>query len=367
MSADARVIICLSNAVCAQIEIVAGDGTTVRGELSPGGPAATVGAAVDAVNPGAGRASGENFPVALRMLPSRRRRYLMAVYGFARTADDIGDEAPAEQRAALLDELEADVRRLYARLAAGPGPGEGRAGASGNREPAGQAGGGQAGQAPGGPAGRRPAGLRARWSARSGLRSAECGIPMQPFLDLIEANRQDQVVIPLPDVRGPARLLPAVGQPGRPDRAVRVRQLHASGGPSCPTPSAPRCSWPSTGRTWPRTCARAGSTCPRQDLDAFGCTEAGPGAAQRAAAGARADRVRDRAGDGRCSTPGAPLIGTLRGAARVAVAGYVAGGRAALAAIAAAGHDVLRATPRPGKRRLAAELLLALREGAVSR
>ena len=33
---------------------------------------------------------------------------------------------------------------------------------------------------------------------------------------------------------------------------------------------------------------------------------------------------------------GAPLVGQLRGAARVAVAGYIAGGRAALAAIARA-------------------------------
>jgi hypothetical protein len=53
----------------------------------------------------------------------------------------------------------------------------------------------------------------------------------------------------------------------------------------------------------------------------------------------------------------------LRGAARVAVAGYVAGGRAALAAIAAADHDVLRATPRPRKRRLAGELILAYARG----
>ena len=71
------------------------------------------GAAVDAVDAGAGRAAGENFPVALRLLPTSRRRYLMAVYGFARTVDDIGDQAPPDQRLRLLDELEADLRRLY--------------------------------------------------------------------------------------------------------------------------------------------------------------------------------------------------------------------------------------------------------------
>ena len=48
----------------------------------------------------------------------------------------------------------------------------------------------------------------------------------------------------------------------------------------------------------------------------------------------------------RCSCA---LVGSLRGWARVAVAGYVAGGRAALAAIEAAQYDVLRATHTPGK------------------
>ena len=42
-----------------------------------------------------------NVPVALRMLPRRYRDHLMAVYSFARTVDDIGDEAPPEQRLAL--------------------------------------------------------------------------------------------------------------------------------------------------------------------------------------------------------------------------------------------------------------------------
>ena len=45
------------------------------------------------------------------------------------------------------------------------------------------------------------------------------------------------------------------------------------------------------------------------------------------------------------------------------VAGYVAGGRAALAAIAASGHDVLRATPRPGHARVAAEMVRAYATG----
>ncbi len=361
MSADARVIICLSNAVCAQIEIVAGDGTTVRGELSPGGPAATVGAAVDAVNPGAGRASGENFPVALRMLPSRRRRYLMAVYGFARTADDIGDEAPPEQRAALLDELEADVRRLYARLAAGPGPGEGRAGASGNREPAGQAGGGQAGQAPGGPAGQAPGGPASQVVSALGPAVSECQIPMRPFLDLIEANRQDQVISryqTFEDLLGYCRL--SANPVGR-----IVLYVFGSFSERRGELSDSVCTALQLAEHWQDVAEdlRAGRIyLPRQDLDAFGCTEedlAQPSAPPpvRALIAFETARAKDML------DAGAPLIGTLRGAARLAVAGYVAGGRATLAAIAGAGHDVLRGAPRPGKRRLATELLLGYARG----
>ena len=62
----------------------------------------------------ANRATGENFPVALRLLPARHRRHLMAVYGFARTVDDIGDQAPVADRPRLLDEMQADLCRLYA-------------------------------------------------------------------------------------------------------------------------------------------------------------------------------------------------------------------------------------------------------------
>jgi phytoene/squalene synthetase len=60
---------------------------------------------------------------------------------------------------------------------------------------------------------------------------------------------------------------------------------------------------------------------------------------------------------------GAPLVGTLRGMSRLAVAGYVAGGRAALASITAAGYDVLAVAAVPGKRRLAGELLRAVVTG----
>jgi squalene synthase HpnC len=53
----------------------------------------------------------------------------------------------------------------------------------------------------------------------------------------------------------------------------------------------------------------------------------------------------DRAAD--LLDSGAPLVASLRGWARLAVAGYVAGGRAAIDAMRRADYDVLSGTPRP--------------------
>lgn len=58
--------------------------------------------------------AGENFPVATRLLPGRHRAHLLNVYGYARLVDDIGDEAPPGERAALLDLVERDLDRIYA-------------------------------------------------------------------------------------------------------------------------------------------------------------------------------------------------------------------------------------------------------------
>src|SRR2546430_13693410 len=71
----------------------------------------------------AAKASAENFPVAVRLLPRRYRGHLAAVYGFARSVDDMGDEAAPQERATLLDELEADVGRLYRMVSRLPGDG----------------------------------------------------------------------------------------------------------------------------------------------------------------------------------------------------------------------------------------------------
>jgi squalene synthase HpnC len=338
---------------------VAHDRTTVSGEFRLGEePAAAAGAAVDAVDPGAGRAAGENFPVALRLLPASRRRYLMAVYGFARTADDIGDQAPPDQRARLLDELEADLRRLYAGRdgACGPGgdsdPGhESRAGTGASAD----------GDGPPPSLGGDGAEPRSHVVGALGPAVTDCGIPMRPFLDLIQANRQDQVVSryqAFEDLLGYCRL--SANPVGR-----IVLYVFGSFSRQRAELSDSICTALQLAEHWQDVAEdlRAGRIyLPARDLDTFGCTEQDLAQASappqvRALIAFETRRART------LLDAGAPLIGTLRGAARAAVAGYVAGGRAALAAIAAADHDVLRAAPRPRKRRVAAELALAYARG----
>jgi squalene synthase HpnC len=66
-----------------------------------------------------GRIGRENFPVAMRWLPRALRRDLVAIYGVARLIDEAGDAARGD-RAALLDELEQDLRAAFAGAARHP-------------------------------------------------------------------------------------------------------------------------------------------------------------------------------------------------------------------------------------------------------
>jgi squalene synthase HpnC len=291
-----------------------------RGQAAIQATAEQIGAAAGA------QASGENFPVALRLLPARYRRHLQAVYGYARAVDDMGDEAPPGERAALLDDLEADLGRLYRFQGAGPG------------------------QPP------RLGVVRALAPL-----VAECGVPQQPFLDLIQANRQDQIVSRYATFDDLVRYCELSANPvGRivlyvfgavsPDRLVLSDQV---------------CTALQLAEHWQDVAEdyRAGRIyLPAEDLARFGVSEADLAAATTSAQVRelmtfevrRARMLLDQ---------GAPLIGNLRGAARVAVAGYVAGGRAALAAVKGAGYDVLRVTPKPRRGRLVREVLTAYAAG----
>jgi squalene synthase HpnC len=270
----------------------------------------------------ADKAASENFPVALRLLPRRYRAHLMAVYDFARTVDDIGDEAPPDQRLRLLDEVDEDLAQLYA-------------------NPVGQL----------------------RHPAVRGLASAvaECAIPVSCFRDLIDANRQDQLVTRYETFD---QLLGYCALSANPVGRI-VLLIFGCSTPERVELSDAICSGlqivehlqdvaedQHAGRVY----------LPSEDMRSYDCTEsdlAGSLASPqlRALIAAEADRA------GALIDFGAPLVGQLRGAARVAVAGYVAGGRAALAAIAGAGYDVLAATPKPAKSRTARELAAALVRG----
>ncbi|HEV2375623.1 MAG TPA: squalene synthase HpnC [Streptosporangiaceae bacterium] len=267
----------------------------------------------------AGQAGGENFPVALRLLPRRYRQHLGALYGFARSVDDMGDEAPKQERLALLDEMEADVRRLY-----------------------------------------RPAAADVADGPRLGVVQAlrplvtQCGVPMQPFLDLVEANRQDQVVTryqTFADLVAYCRL--SANPVGR-----VVLYVFGAATPAREELSDYVCTALQLAEHWQDVAEdyQAGRIyLPREDMDSAGCREADlaePTASEplRALLAFEATRARE------LLDRGAPLVGTLRGAARAAVAGYVAGGRAALAAVTATGADVLVSTPKPRPARVAAEL-----------
>jgi len=268
----------------------------------------------------AAKASAENFPVALRVLPKRWRAGLTALYGFARLVDDVGDEplpgmsqhASQETitatRLKLLDELQSDVQRIYDDK--GPEPD-----------------------------------LQAIKALKRTV--LDCAIPAQPFYDLIQANRQDQLVTRYDTYE---QLEAYCKLSANPVGQVVLYIMKAA------TPERIRASDSictalqiiEHSQDVAEDLANGRIYLPRQDMETHRVTEAD--LAKNAASKHVTDLIRfeaDRAKQ--LLDDGAPLVGTLKGAARLAIAGYVAGGRATMKAIEASGYDVLRSTPRPGK------------------
>jgi squalene synthase HpnC len=272
-------------------------------------------------------ASGENFPVALRVLPKTYRRHLTALYCFARLTDDLGDEAREGSgqadtglRLRLLDELTADVHRIYA---------------------------GESAQSP--------------VMRQMAVTVKECDVPDQPLLDLIQANRQDQHVTRYPTFAELGQYCELSANPvGR-----IVLCIFGAATPERIRLSDRICTALQLVEHWQDVAEDLGLGriyLPAEDLDRFNVTEADLAAASAGPAVKNLMRFEtDRAQT--LLDEGAPLVGTLRGAARVAVAGYLAGGRAALAAIRAQRYDVLSATARPRKPRTAVELAKAYARG----
>lgn len=287
-------------------------------------PVALVGDSGDVL---AGKAAAENFPVALRLLPRRYRARLMAVYNFARTVDDIGDEAPPDQRLRLLDELDEDLARLYA---------FGHASTPGSQP---------------------------RYPAVRGLADvvADSGIPQQCFRDLIDANRQDQVVTRYETFE---ELLGYCALSANPVGQI-VLYVFGSSTPERAVLSDAICSGLQIVEHLQDVAEdfRAGRVyLPAADMRSHGCTDDDLGG-QVATPQLRRLIAFEVARAAALIDSGAPLVGHLRGAARVAVAGYVAGGRAAIAAIALTRYDVIAATPKPTKGRTTRELAALLVRG----
>ncbi len=270
------------------------------------------------------RAGGENFPVASRVLPRPLRERLLAIYGFARLADELGDtgadgEGGPQNRLAALDWLEDELRRAYA------------------------------GQA------RHPLLVRLQETLR------ECALPREPLQRLIEANRVDQRVARYQtweQLLGYCRLsadpvgelvLAAFGR-ATPERVALSNKV-------CTALQLVE-HWQDVAEDF----AKGRIYLPAEDLERFGCSER----ELRGAGGSRTSwRVRgliafEVARTRELLREGAPLLRTLRGRERVAVAAFASGGRAALEAIERAGYDVLSGPPRATRARRAAALARTL-------
>ncbi|MFD6185978.1 squalene synthase HpnC [Streptomyces goshikiensis] len=282
------------------------------------------------------KAAAENFPVAPSFLPRAWREGLTAVYGYARLVDDIGDgdlapgghdavllgldPAAADDRLAMLDAFEADLLRVF-------------------------------GAADGPP--RHPLLLALRPVVR------EHGLTPEPFLRLIEANRQDQRVT----------------------RYETYEDLLAY----CELSANPvgRLVLSLTGTSTPERIRRSDAVCtalqiaehlqdvaedlgrdriylPAEDMRRFHVTETdlkapSAGASVRSLVAFEAERARGLLGEG------TPLVGSVHGRLRLLLAGFVGGGRAALRAVGAAGFDVLPGPPKPTKTGLLREVATVLR------
>lgn len=264
------------------------------------------------------QASSENFPVASRLLPADVRAHLMAVYGFARLTDDIGDEL-AGDRSSALDWLQGELERAPSGNATHP------------------------------------------VMQRVGETIAARHLSLQLFRDLIEANRLDQVVRryeTFEDLMGYCRL--SANPVGR----LVLEVLDASTEERCAY-SDDVCSGLQVVehlQDVAEDLAQDRVYLPLADLLAEGCDV---DALRGAHASPEVKRVvaREAARARRLLFSGVPLAASLPWRARLAIAAFAAGGMAALDAIEHADYDVLAVTCRPRPSRLAARLALVVLAG----
>jgi squalene synthase HpnC len=262
------------------------------------------------------QAGSENFPVASRILPRAQRQHLRAIYGFARLVDDAGDESPGD-RLALLDWLSADLDRLFA--------------------------------------GHRPELPVVRALAPT---IDECCLDAAPFRRLIEANRRDQRqhrYRTFDELLDYCRLSAApVGE--------LVLGVFGAATPERIELSDRICAALQVTEHLQDVAedyARGRVYLPREEMERFGCREEelaarSPSPALRKLMAYEVERARA------LLAAGAPLVRTLPWRPALAVAGFVAGGRAALRALERAHYDVLSGDPRPSRGAFVAELARTL-------
>jgi squalene synthase HpnC len=256
----------------------------------------------------------ENFPVALRVLPAHRRVVLRRIYDVVRTVDDVGDEGHLgpHERLAALDTLDDDLDRVFA-------------------------------------------GAVPRSRVVAALAPHVDLLPAAPFHDLVAANRADQTVtryatrdaligycrlsaVPIGRlVLAAFEVEPTAVVLAESDRLCTALQLleHLQ------DVAEDR----ARGRVYLPADAREAAGVTEEDLDG---PTAGP-ALRRLV-------LRECAAARELLTSGTPLLGRLRGAARLAVTGYAAGGAAAADAVDRTGGDVLGRSARTRRRDVALHL-----------
>jgi squalene synthase HpnC len=246
----------------------------------------------------------ENFPVASRLLPSAVRADLLRIYGFARLADDIGDEATGD-RLVLLDWLERELTLAAAGTAAHP------------------------------------------MLRDVGVTIRAHHLPLEPFERLIDANRQDQRVHRYETFDDLVAYCHLSADPVG-ELVLRVTESLTSD----------RLRWSDdvcTGLQLVEHLQDVGEDAalgrvylPGEDLRRFGCAgDAVHGASAdpplRAVILFEADRAE------RLLAAGRPLSRSLPGRLGLGVAAFAAGGLAVIDALRAAGGDTLGVRCRPAR------------------
>jgi squalene synthase HpnC len=278
-----------------------------------------------------GRAGSENFPVASRLLPAGLRSDLMALYGWARLVDQLGDDY-AGDRLAALNEVE---RQLRLELSAhGPKADEEI----------------------------HPLVSSIAETVR------RLNLNPEPLFDLVQANRQDQSVSryeTFADLVGYCKL--SANPVGR-----MVLAIFGFATPERIAWSDSICTALQLVEHWQDVAEDAIVSrvyLPMEDMRRFGVSaeELVPppadyvdrghrGAPGGASASSRALLAFEAARARRMLDEGSPLIASLEGRLRFAVASFVAGGNAALDGLAALDFDVYADPGRPAPARVASHL-----------